>query len=139
MLIIDYLNMNLGHGWQEVPDTRGGHIQWDHPDGRSVVFRIQNGGSYTLYNHEGVESQSAEPWLSTNAIQEALKQAIVEHASGEIVTNIVVPKALRDQLNELLEKRFKYVQALRIIDSYDDGNGCCPYGCDCPTIAERAL
>jgi hypothetical protein len=29
--------------------------------------------------------------------------------------------------------------ALTEIAGYDDGAGCCPYGCDTPTIAKRAL
>lgn len=45
-----------------------------------------------------------------------------------------------DQLPELLSERDKYKSALSEIKSYGDyHSGCCPYGCDCPTIAEKAL
>jgi hypothetical protein len=29
--------------------------------------------------------------------------------------------------------------ALETIGNYDTGDGCCPYGCDCPVIAKAAL
>ena len=32
-----------------------------------------------------------------------------------------------------------YQKALLTIASYDSGNGCCQFGCDCPTIAKEAL
>ena len=51
---------------------------------------------------------------------------------------------LNDKYHSALLKIINYKTALQLIASYDSknthfGEGICPYGCDCPTIAQNAL
>lgn len=46
---------------------------------------------------------------------------------------------LHGQFTPILQQNARLLEALKTIQSYDEGNGCCPYGCDCPTIARTAI
>ena len=50
---------------------------------------------------------------------------------------------LNDKYHPALLKILDYKTALQLIASYDKdskhGEGICPYGCDCPNIAQEAL
>lgn len=72
--------------------------------------------------------------------------AAVNACEGLKTENLENAGRLRDgletvqrRIEELKAQNARLLEALRIIQSYDEGNGCCPYGCDCPTIARTAI
>jgi len=50
-------------------------------------------------------------------------------------------RSLENQVTKLLDKNRNLMFALQLISTYDSDStpGICPYGCDCPNIAQEAL
>jgi len=81
-----------------------------------------------------VEELEAEAELGNVPYREAVAlQKRVGELEGALTTE---QKLLAKTMIELGHAR----KALKEIQGYDEaGDGCCPYGCDCPTIACKAL
>ncbi len=65
----------------------------------------------------------------------------VEGIETETLEKLVVQfgEKLRAENAAMRATNARLLEALKTIQSYDEGNGCCPYGCDCPTIAKSAI
>ena len=58
----------------------------------------------------------------------------------EILTDVEMQLlTLEAEVERLQARERELTEALRDIASYDEVGGCCPYGCDTPTIDKTAL
>jgi hypothetical protein len=79
---------------------------------------------------------------STETLIAAAKQLAVDIQSDDGVANMALLE-IADRLEELSRERAEMAAALKTIAEYGIGSGMndgiCPYGCDCPHIAQEAL
>lgn len=88
---------------------------------------------------EQLQSESDNETIRQAGLELTQAQATISTQAAEIAHLKFQLKASDHGLAEDQSAMERMEKALKEIARYDSGDGCCTYGCDCPTIAQMAL